>query len=120
MLHSFSELVDMSLKLKDVIPLHHRFNEPGNRTTCIEVFRPDTYLQYNRGFGCANGVVAFIWENTMCVLPATANVMNILVKEAFVNDTRIAVPFAHGEIPFYNKDRKHWSKLNAEAILGNL
>ena len=120
MLRDFSQLVDMSLKLKDIIPLQHRFSEPDHNTECIEVFRPDTYLQYNRGFGCANGVVAFIWENTMCVLPATEDVMNALVKEAFVHDSRIAVPFAHGETPFYKKEKELWAKLNAEAVAGNL
>ena len=120
MLETLSDLREKAFAIKEMIPLACTWVEHEHNGFCVVPFYPEAYLQSgnNRTFNVQKNVMAFVTDDILYVIPKCKAVMDIFMKERFSLNPAVAVPFAHGEMPWSNPQREQWEKLLLEAKSG--
>ncbi len=121
---TLQELCDKSFKITELIFIEYwpQDQKNGRYANTTAPFRPEPYLHSsnNQQFNSKNDIVAFVLHDTLHVIPKTDEIMELLVRERFVHQVAIAVPFADGSRPFNLDQNQLWENLLREAETINL
>lgn len=111
MIDSLQKLKDMSIAIHDGV-MAIRPNE--NKKV---IFNPSVDKKMEHCFCSNSGIVSFVTDGTMYVIPYMASVMAVLNAEGFERKP-MYVPFSNDEYPVYEK--KRWDALKKLSVAERL
>lgn len=74
-----------------------------------ELLYVNVTLDFERGYNIHNGVMAFVYDGILYVLPCTETFVSILKENVFYWHKGLYVPFSDGAYPI--DKRNQWDKL---------